>query len=169
VGVINVGAAAQNRASYRPATVTYINCAAAANASGYLDTVKVYMNADATGLKVGVFYLVSPLRYTTRSYASLGDALGGGVRTFTGLNLAIVVGDLIGIYFAAGRIESDTSGGAGVDYKAGDQIPCANALFASYTANVQSFNGSGVYPEAVPGPLVAVHRAIPPMGVVRLG
>lgn len=117
---IDVGAEPINRASYHTSDFTYIGKDNPANVSGLLKIIKVWANANMTGLRVGTFYLTNATTLKCRDSATIGAVEAGAERTFTEDDeanpLAIVVqtGDYIGCYFASGNIERDTSGFAGI-------------------------------------------------------
>jgi hypothetical protein len=82
-----------------------------ANAAGTVTEVEVWVYANATGVKIGMFYQSgTPGQWTCRSHVTLGNVASGAKRTFSGLSLPCQVGDCIGLYLAAGTIRYDAGG-----------------------------------------------------------
>lgn len=119
---IDVGAQAIDRAS-SIGGYTLIGLDNPANSTGTLSTVEVWANTNITSLIVGTFYLVSGTTYKCRASQNIGDIIGGAKRTVP-VSIAVVIGDLLGCFWAnaAEEIEWDTSGYAGVFYRAGEYI-----------------------------------------------
>lgn len=120
--LIDVGSGAIDRVATTGGGTTLIDKNNAANVAGILDSIQLWFAVNATGVKIGVFYLVSGTTYHCRSAASIGSVTAGSVQTFTGLNLAIQAGDFLGIYYVSGNLEVASSGGSGLLYKAGDYV-----------------------------------------------
>ena len=64
----------------------------------------------------------------------------GSKQTFA-VSLNVQTGDYLGIFYQEGQLERDTSGGQGLWYIDGDQIPCNSYLFTLGTAWVGSLYG----------------------------
>lgn len=137
---IDIGAEAKDRGTSFGATYTVFLLDNPANESGEIKTVEVWANLDLTNFRVGTFYLVSGTTYKCRGSAALGNVSAGSKKTFTNLSITVEAGDYIGYYCDAGSIEADSSGFAGLYYKAGEYIDPADeatyALFANYTCSL---------------------------------
>jgi hypothetical protein len=102
--------------------ITYLDLTNPCNAIGYVNTVQIYTDANATyypiaSLRVGVFY-GSDTSWTCRASASLGKVTTTGVKTITGLNLSCDVNDILGTYFTQGSpagasVHCGNTGGSG--------------------------------------------------------
>lgn len=119
MGLIDIGSAAINRASYIIQGQTHVMLNNPANDTGVLDTVEIWANTNISGLKVGTFS-GSGTDYDDRDYETIGSVTSGSKQTFTGLSIDVVTGDFIGNYMSAGRIERDSSGGSGYYNISGD-------------------------------------------------
>jgi hypothetical protein len=141
MSVIDLGTAAIDRPTYSIEGNTYIELDNPANASGRITSVEIWADITLTGCKVATFYLVSGNNYSTRDYESIADVVAGGVRTFA-VNLDVVAGDFIGIYYTGGRIEKDSTIGSRT-WIAGNQIPCTNYTFNAPSLSMYSLYGIG--------------------------
>jgi len=142
--IIDIGAGAINRASAQITDAfTYIDLNNPANADGILDVFKVWFNVNATGVKVGTFF-GSGSSYTSRGVATLGSVISGSEQIFTGLTIPVVAGDFLGIYWATGDLELDTTGGAGFYFKAGDQFGAGAQTYTLSASAILSLFGSGM-------------------------
>ena len=113
-----------------------------ANESGTVNKVEIFAVSgnDMENVEVGIFYIVSGDNLSTRDSEFIGAVVGGSVQTFD-VDLTVVAGDVIGIYWTGGRIEQDTSGAVGDWRKSGDNIPCTNAAFSFYASRCISIHG----------------------------
>jgi len=137
---IDIGSEAINRATAPSGTgVTMIFKTNPADYSGKLTSFELWFDStygNATGVKVGTFS-GSGTSYTPRDVVSIGNVTAGSKQTFTGKSCNVVVGDFIGIYYAAGDIEFTLdAGGDGNYYKVGDQ-------FGAGTQTYTAFGGTG--------------------------
>lgn len=148
MSVIDIGVTPTYRASGFYSGLTTIDLDNPANLSGILTSVDVFFNADAIGLRVGTFYLVSGTTYKCRDSAVLGSVTGAGLRVFSGLAIQVVAGDFIGFYVpTTGALAYATTGGtAGIVYAAGEVIdPGDSADFGSPNSGwVLSLAATGV-------------------------
>lgn len=148
MAAIAVGPAATNRASVTVAGNTVLDLANAADGTGTIDTVTVYVASQITTAKVGLFYLSSGTTYVCRSSYTTG-VLTTGLNTLTGLSLAVQSGDVIGIYHATGTVDRADSGGTSA-YVSGEYADAGDS--ASYTtsgqARIISVHGAGATVEA---------------------
>ena len=109
---------------------TYVNMGNPANATGLITQMTVYSSGTCANTEIAIFSAVGN-SLTTRSYVTVG-ALAAGVNGIVGLNLEIRTGDYIGIYYTVVTgtgVEAEESGGSGLWYSAGDQIPCSGRTF----------------------------------------
>lgn len=139
---ISIGAEAIDRPSQFP-SYTIIGKNNPANATGIIKSVEIWAATNMTQCEVATFFLVSGNNFSTRDSHTIGNVVSGSKQTFSGLNISVVSGDFIGIYYNNGMIERSTSGGAGLWYKGGDWIPCINQLFAEASGDMMSLHGIG--------------------------
>lgn len=139
---IDIGPGAIDRATFIGAS-TYIDKANPANDTGTIDTFEVWSQSNMTGTnKVGTFY-GSGTDYTNRDGDTIGTVTVGAKRTFTGLTIDATTGDFAGIYYSAGNIELDNSGGSDVYAKLGDQFGAGEQTYALRSADAISIYGTG--------------------------
>jgi len=130
---------------------TWLNKEGPANASGIIDTVKIYATTgaegDLVGCFVGIFYVVSGDTLKCRSAVEIGAVEGGAERTFPGLSLAVEAGDFIGLYFSDGSIRYRNSAGAGLWHSNAEVNHCVVDDQFEYTPLVGTYqlsiNGTG--------------------------
>ncbi len=141
---IDVGPGAINRPNSYGSGNTMIAKGNPANDTGALDTFEVWASGPSmTGTnKVGTFY-GSGTTYTNRDGETIGTVVYGAKRTFTGLSIAVAIGDFAGIYYSAGSIEYDGSSGVGVYIKSGDQFGTGEQTYSSIGTTDISIYGSG--------------------------
>ena len=122
---------------------TFIDLANPANYTGKITSVQIWAWVTMDYAKVATFYKVGD-NYTARSASGdLGTVTSGAARTFD-VDLDVVAGDYIGIYFTTGNIETSYEGGSGVVWKAGDQTSCVDATFGLYADFAISLYGTGI-------------------------
>lgn len=103
---IDVGPGATDQAGSQALNgITLIEFANPVNANGTITSCDLWFATNATGVKVGIMRLVSGTTYTCVASVTLGAVQAGAKRTFT-VNLPCQAGDLIGVYYATGAIES---------------------------------------------------------------
>jgi hypothetical protein len=140
---IDVGPGATDRAKTDAlANVTFIDIANPANAHGILTSFEIWAYANLAGCKIGTFF-GSGTSYTMRDSVTIGDVTAGSKQTFIGKSVRCAVGDFLGIYYATGKIEYDTSGGSGVYGAAGDKFNGVAAAYGLYASNVMSIYATG--------------------------
>lgn len=140
---IDVGNAAINRASSSGTGTTRLDLGNPANATGLITTITVYVASEITTAKIGLFYLTTGTTYVCRSSYTTG-VLAVGLNTLSGLSLAVVLGDVIGIYHDTGGIDAAASGGNDA-YKIGEYADPGDS--ASYTTGgtvIYSLYGDGI-------------------------
>lgn len=139
---IIIGREAKNRSS-GVETHTLINKGVVANASGKLTSVEIYCNISLANCKVATFYVVSGNNLSTRDHQLIG-AVPAGSKQILSVDLNVVAGDYLGLYYPTGRIDNDLSGGAGMWYTLNsDNIPCTNKTFQSVSGYILSLEGKG--------------------------
>jgi len=143
-GTIDVGSAATGRDDYWSAGYTVVAKENSANADGAIDTVEIYPTINCVNTEVASFYVVSGNNLSTRDSEAIGTVTAGAPDpdVFTGLDMDVITGDYIGIYFASGAIDLDWSG-AGLWYTNTDSIPCSNQGFSSLGDSSISLYGTG--------------------------
>lgn len=141
---IDVGGAAIDGDSYANALNTLIDLTNPANLSGLITSVDVQANTNITGLRVGIFRLVSGTTYRCITSVAVGNVTAGSKQTFP-VSLPVQAGDFIGCYFAVGRIEASDGIGSGLLYKAGEYIdPGDSAAYTLLAGATQSLYGQGI-------------------------
>lgn len=151
-GAIDIGAEAIDRVlhiSFMPRTV--INKENPANASGIIDTVKIFavVDKDLANCKVGTFYTTNGNMLKCRDSVTIGSVTGGSEQTFPGLSIAVQVGDYIGICADfGGQIEKDITGYAGIWITDGDFTTPGDEYEYAFTASAAiSLKGTGTEEE----------------------
>ncbi|MBA7588436.1 hypothetical protein ES708_30494 [subsurface metagenome] len=142
---IDIGCPAIDRSASITSGYTEVDKNNPANISGTVNKVEIFAvtGNDMANVEVGIFYEESANRLTTRDSAFIGTVIGGSVQTFD-VNLTVVAGDYIGVYFTGGRLEYDPSGPVGDWRKANDHIPCTNVAFDFYSGRCMSLHGIGI-------------------------
>jgi len=144
MALIDIGAAATTRGQYSTWNVTQLSVVNPANATGIITSVEIYARTSLEGCRVGTFYLISGTTYKCRDSVVIGAVASGAKRTFPGLSIDVVTGDLIGIYFTAGQLEQDFSGYDGVYQVAGEHIdPGDQVSYSLLGGDEQSLYGEG--------------------------
>lgn len=145
---IDIGIPAEDRRyALNVYTVTYLNLENPANESGFLHTVEVWFNSNATGVVVGTLYNTTGTNYKCRDVAAIGAVASGAKGTFPGLNIAVVAGDLIGIMSDIGDIDRDITGFAGLRRTDGKHIVVGDEQTYTFVANQgMSLYGIGATP-----------------------
>ncbi|MBA7572824.1 hypothetical protein ES708_14610 [subsurface metagenome] len=141
---IRIGAPAINRGTSLGA-YTMINNGSA-NESGKITSVEIWASTSLVNCEVAIFYKPDPSgfpnNFSTRDIEFIGAVASGAKRTFS-VDLDVVAGDYIGIYFTSGNIERDSSGCGGMWYKTKDNIPCTNLAFTNLATSAISLYGTG--------------------------
>lgn len=138
---IDIGMEAINRDSRAPAG-TLINRGNPANASGKITSVEIYANSDLKECKVATFYETDTNKFSTRDYEAIGTVTAGSKQTFT-VDLDVVAGDYLGIYYSGGYIEFDTFGVGYWYIFSADHIPCTEQAFTYRSSRTISLYGTG--------------------------
>ena len=137
---IFVGAPAINRGATLGA-YTFINNNVA-NETGIITSVEIWCDNDLVNCEVATFFNMGGNIFTTRDTEYIGAVEDDAKRTFP-VDLDVVAGDYIGMYYTAGNIERDSAGCDGLWVKSGDNIPCADITFSNYSTSAISLYGTG--------------------------
>jgi len=134
--------------SFSASSRTSVDKTNPANLSGmiYQITVKTSLINLANSIKVASFIDEGSNVLSTREYAAITHAqLAAGTHTFTApddfVPFGIASGDYIGAYISG--IYFTSSGGSGMWYKDGDNIPCSSAEFTFSANYVQHIYAEG--------------------------
>jgi len=141
-GSIYIGAAATNRGASL-GVYTLVNKGTPANATGSITNVGIWANSNLSNCEVATFFVVSGTNLTTRDNENIGSVTAGSEQIFTGLNIDVTATNCIGIYYSAGILDADNSGGLGIWYASGDRIPSTNYAFTAIANYVISLYGTG--------------------------
>ncbi len=117
----SMGSGATDRDADYLATSTYIDLANPAQNSSNISSVELWFDVNATGVRVGTFYLVSGTTYKCRDSEVVGSVTAGSKQIFA-VDLDYELGDFIGAYWATGTIDRTAGGGSGVRAVAGEYI-----------------------------------------------
>lgn len=139
---IDIGSAAIDRASSSGAGYTRVDQNNPANATGTLDTIEIWANADMAGLDVATFLVVSGDNLSTRDTELIGNVTAGSKQTFSGLSIDVTTGDYLGSTWTSGNLEL-TFSGVGAWYIVGDYVPCTNQAFSTIADRTYSMYGTG--------------------------
>ncbi|GAI91701.1 unnamed protein product, partial [marine sediment metagenome] len=124
---------------------TNIDKANPANLSGKITSVEIWAKSNLTGCRVGIFYTTNGNTLKCRSAATLGSIFSGSKQTLTGLNLDVVAGDYIGLYWASGDMEYGFGGGADVWFTGGDHcVVDDEAAYSVGAGDIISIYGIGI-------------------------
>lgn len=145
---IDVGAAASDRATFASATWTLVSSVNAANNSGIITVVEIFVNSQPmTGLKVGSFSATGNL-LTCRDSSAMPAISSTGLTTLNAQNgdfspFTIHSGDYIGCYFGAGLIDRDDPGGFNSWIYNGDKLTPGDNFTGTQDDALISFYGTG--------------------------
>ena len=143
--VIYIGAPAIDRGTIL-GVYTLINNNSA-NESGKITSVEIWADNNLANCEVATFYRPDPggfpNNFTTRDTEFIGSVTADSKQTFP-VDLDVVAGDYIGMYYTSGNIERDSSGCDGFWYKSGDNIPCTDITFTNLATSAVSLYGTGI-------------------------
>lgn len=91
-----------------------------ADGTGVITEVSVWFTVDGTGVKIGTFE-PSGSNYICRDWHYVGNVYAGAIETI-GVNLEVEEGDLLGIYWATGKVEYGNPSTYGRWFRAGDSF-----------------------------------------------
>jgi len=148
--VFNPGFDIGNEASdrtYSMSSRTVIDAINPANATGRITSVEIWADRNMSSVKVATFYRPDPdnypLNFSTRDYQSIGAVTAGAKRTFE-VDLDVVTGDYLGIYYSSGTLDQDVGGDGQWNTYPTDNIPCDNVEFVLTANRTISLYGTGV-------------------------
>lgn len=144
--LIDIGTLVSGSAVVAYPNFTHINKSNPANATGKITRIEMYVYANLSNCKIATFYRPDPDNFpnnlSTRDTEFLGTVLSG--KQILEVDLNVVEGDYIGIYFTAGYVCAVEPGYSGKWYLNEDKIPCTNQIFnASTTNDTVSIYGTG--------------------------
>lgn len=148
MAVIDVGAGATDRATSYVGTQTIVDNNNAANDTGVLDTVEIYLNDNGAGTAdhyVGTFSGSGTSR-TNRDYANVGAiSSGAGKKTFTGLSIDVVTNDTMGwsCNDATCKIDKDSTGGLNCYWLLGNQFGTGTQTYSVLADDILSIYATG--------------------------
>jgi len=113
---------------------TFINKSNPANKTGKITRIEMYAYYNISNCKVATFYRPDPSGFpnklSTRDTKTIGTVISGSKQTFE-VDLDVVAGDYIGIYFTAGYLCAAIPGYTNLKwYIEEDKIPCTNQDFS---------------------------------------
>ena len=143
---IIIGSPATDRPSSLSDNITSVCMENPANASGKIISVEIYAyDAEAwpmTGIEVATFFVVSGNNLSTRDSQALANITTSG-KHIREVDLNVVEGDYLGIFYSGGYIERDTTGFDGIWFISGDNIPCSDVTFGVFGGDTISLYGTG--------------------------
>lgn len=148
MAVITIGAAAVNGDSGLGGQFTDINIADAANDTGKITSFEAWVQANATGCKIGTFS-GSGITYTSRDVEVIGNIVTGSKQTFSGLNCDVVTGDFVGAYMDNAETWEATDGVGSTAWLAGDQFGTGSQSYATIARRLSVY-GVGTTVVATP-------------------
>lgn len=142
---VDIGYDAINRSSTSNPGNTVVLLNQVATVAGVVETVEIWAYNNMGGVRVGTFarsnYICTP-----RDSHYIGTVYGGAKRTYSGLSIAVEVGDCIGIYWSSGYLDAVWSSWASF-YKAGNQFSAGAQTYA-VLSHMVSLGGYIVEPSA---------------------
>ncbi len=124
---------------------TMVNKGNPANGDGIITSIEIWTKGTLSDVEIAIFYVVSGNNLSTRDNVLIGTVPGDSKQIFA-VNLNVRKGDYIGMYWTysgGAGIEVDSTGGSGVWYLMGDNIPCIDTTFDSIEDLVISLYGTG--------------------------
>ena len=112
----DVGSEATDRVSTSSGRITWISTLNPADKDGVIDSIELWAATNLTYCKVGTFF-GSGTSWEMRDYATIGDVTAGSKQTFSNLNILVQTGDLLGIGYETGTLETTTNSGGDLLYK----------------------------------------------------
>jgi hypothetical protein len=147
---IDVGGNTGSTSTHSHGNLTWVDLTNPADYSGKITDVYIYPAISMASAKVIFVYRVDATNYTVRSVSgNLGTVASGGNRQFT-VDLNVVAGDFIGIYFTdnGDAICTNESSGDGLGYWSGDGTTKSNATFNNfYAGRSMAIYGTGTATE----------------------
>jgi hypothetical protein len=146
---ITMGNAATDRASSSTASYTYLDIANPATGTGTINSIELWASVSLSGTnKVGTFYLTSGTNYKCRDSETLGTITAGSKQTVV-VDLTVVTGDVIGLYWSNGSLERDETGGSSM-YVSGDYADPNDETTYTAGARILSLYATGTTSATTP-------------------
>jgi len=131
---VDIGCEAINRNTYSAGGLMRLAKDKPAEVSGIVTSIDIWANANITGLRVGTFYTTNGNTLKCRDSEAIPGTITAGSKVTKAVSIAVEIGDYIGAYWDIGRLETSSSGYAGVWYKVGEYIDPGDE--ATYTLSV---------------------------------
>ncbi len=165
---INIGDAAIDRSNqWTLASYTVVNKGSPADGNGIITEVKMHAETDhdLENCVVGIFYTTNGDTLKCRSAVVIGAVVGGAIRTFSGLSLAVQTGDYIGIYTTGGWLSRDVGGFTQIWYISGQYIDVDDeGAYTPAADDALSLHGTGE--EVVAGGVVRGPASLIAAGII---
>ena len=139
---IDVGSGAINRPTSLTSAYTLLDYNNPANATGTIDTIEIWPASNLALTEIGTLYGTAP-NFADRDYEYIGSVTSGSKQTFSPVDIDIETGDYLGIYYASGNIESNSSGYNGVYYDLGSQFGTGQTEYMLLAGDAISIYGTG--------------------------
>jgi WD40 repeat protein len=143
--MIDVGTLVSGSAVVGYPNLTHVNKSNPANVTGKITRIEIWAYTNLSNCKVATFYRPDPVGFpnnlSTRDIEIIGTVISGSKQIFE-VDLEVVEGDCIGIYFTAGYLCA-AEGYNGRWYHYGDKIPCTNQIFTVSETDTVSIYGTG--------------------------
>jgi len=154
-----IGNEAIDRNNFLTYNYTYVDKNNPSVITGIITSIEIWANIAMTGCKVAIF-VASGNSLSTRNIEAIGDVTVG-YNKFN-VNLNVVTGDYIGIYFTAGGIDCDIFTDIGETwYLQHDWIPCTDKIFFPTTNRIMSLYGIGDILTLVTNEVTGINRVDP--------
>ena len=143
--MITMGNEAIDRSASYAGHYTNINLNNPANASGKIKLIDIFAGVNMTDVEVATFFNVGGNNYSTRDTAFIGTVIAGSKQRFS-VDLDVVEGDFIGLYWTTGELHYDCNEDVGIVSKEFDHIPCVNqefTPFANYAISIKAMGSLG--------------------------
>ena len=140
--MITMGNEAIDRSASYKGHYTNINLNNPANASGKIKIIDIFAGVNMADVEIATFFNVGGNNYSTRDTAVIGTVIAGSKQRFS-VDLDVVEGDFIGLYWTTGELHYDCTGEVGIASKEFDHIPCVNQEFTPYAGYVISIKAMG--------------------------
>lgn len=137
---IYIGQEAINRPDYQFSDRTII-AGVPADGTGKITEIQLYVDTPLSRTEVATFIKVGLDTFTTRAFQSI-ENVSSGYHTVP-VDLDVVAGDFLGIYYKYGGIDLHQTGYEGIWVTGDDWIPCTNKVFPPYAGRAISLHGTG--------------------------
>ena len=147
---IDIGSPADNRPQYVSGGYTLIVVDNPANLSGIITEIKTFVETELNGCYFGIFENTGGLNFKCRSAVAI-DIVAVGLVAHE-VNLAVVAGDYIGMYFAGGNMDRNDAGGVGYWYEGSNNCVVDDETTYTFSGGrILSLEGSGAEVVAAAG------------------